>query len=106
MKDLTTHRDRDDTFPANAGTQGPWSIGWQPEGHRAATASAARGCSLFKTTRTSSRRKTRCAEVRSVTAAPLRLLGLSLFYPSFSRRTPGPRDHGALGGSQKDIKPP
>src|SRR5690625_6201607 len=39
-------------------------------------------------------------------AATPRLLGLSLFYPSFSRRTPGPRDHGALGGSQKGIKPP
>src|SRR5690625_454497 len=27
------------------------------------------------------------------------------FYPSSSRRTPGPRDHGALGGNQKDIEP-
>src|SRR5690625_3065 len=36
------------------------------------------------------------------TAAP----GPSLSHPSFSRRTPGPRDHGALGGSQKDIRPP
>src|SRR5690625_4338654 len=25
---------------------------------------------------------------------------------SFSRRTPGSRDHGALGGGQKDIEPP
>ena len=25
---------------------------------------------------------------------------------SFSRRTPGPRDHGALNGNQKDIEPP
>src|SRR5690625_4608424 len=106
MKDLTTYRERDEIFPANAGTQGPRSSGWQPEGHRAATASAARGCFLFKTTRTSCRRKTRCAEVHSVAAATPRLLGLSLFYPSFSRRTPGPRDHGALGGSQKGIGPP
>src|SRR5690625_7938859 len=57
-------------------------------------------------TQASCRWNIRCAEVRSVTAAPPRLLGLSLFYPSFSRRTPGPRDHGALGGSQKDIGPP
>src|SRR5690625_7461373 len=26
-------------------------------------------------------------------------------YPSFSRRTPGPRDHGTLDGNQKDIEP-
>src|SRR5690625_7558165 len=32
-------------------------------------------CFLFKTTRTSCRRKTRCAEVRSMTATPSRLLG-------------------------------
>jgi len=41
-----------------------------------------------------------------VAAAPLRLLGLSLSYPSSSRRTPGPRDHRALDGNQKDIEPP
>jgi len=28
------------------------------------------------------------------------------FISSFSRRRPGPRDHRALDGSQKDIKPP
>src|SRR5690625_6438129 len=32
--------------------------------------------------------------------------GPSLSYPSFSRRKPGPRDHGALDGNQKDIGPP
>jgi len=41
-----------------------------------------------------------------VAAAPSRPLGLSLSYPSFSRRTPGSRDHGALDGNQKDIGPP
>src|SRR5690625_6293879 len=29
-------------FPANAGTQGPPSTGWQPKGHQATTASVAR----------------------------------------------------------------
>src|SRR5690625_4363700 len=52
------------------------------------------------------RRKFYCAEVRSVAAAPPRFLGLSLSYPpSSSRRKPGPRDHRALGGNQKDIEP-
>src|SRR5690625_1602358 len=34
-------------FPAKAGTQGPRSTGWQPEGHRATTASAARRVLFF-----------------------------------------------------------
>src|SRR5690625_5445801 len=48
------------------------------------------------------------AALRSVlvAAAPSRLLGLRFPTPSFSRRTPGPRDHRALGGGQKDIGPP
>src|SRR5690625_306121 len=32
--------------------------------------------------------------------------GSPLSYPSFSQRTPGPRNHGPLGGSQKDIGSP
>src|SRR5690625_7856301 len=41
-----------------------------------------------------------------MTAATPRFLSLSLSYPSFSRRTPGPRDRRALDGNQKDIEPP
>src|SRR5690625_32238 len=41
-----------------------------------------------------------------MTAATPRFLSLSLSYPSFSRRTPGSRDHRALDGNQKDIEPP
>src|SRR5690625_4176703 len=35
-------------FPANAGTQGPPSSGWQPEGHQAAMASVARRVLFFQ----------------------------------------------------------
>src|SRR5690625_7208623 len=86
--------------------------------------------------RTAIRSNVHCSEIRSVTAAPPRLLGPRFrggnergggekrrksmeepekrervliwrrFISSFSRRRPGPRDHRALDGSQKDIKPP
>src|SRR5690625_602814 len=35
-------------FPANAGTQGPRSTGWQPKGHRATMASVARSVLAFQ----------------------------------------------------------
>src|SRR5690625_5676617 len=73
-------------------------------------------CCFFKSAWASCRQKARCAEVRAVAAAPLRLLGPrfrggnergqhggGLF--SFSRRTPGSRDRRALDGNQKDIEP-
>jgi len=63
-------------------------------------------CWLFKSAWASCWLKARCAEVRSMAAAPPRLLGPSLSYPSFSRRTPGPRGRQTLGGNQRDIEPP
>src|SRR5690625_1011192 len=93
-------------FPANAGTQEPPSSGRQPKGHRATMTSAAQRGLFFKRAQAPCQQKTYCTEVRSVATAPPRLLGLSLSCPSFSRRTPGPRDHRALDGDQKDIGPP
>src|SRR5690625_6884091 len=52
-------------------------------------------CFLFKTTQTSCRRKPRCAEVRSVAAAPPRFLGPrfpTLRFPG-ERRDPGTTAH-------------
>src|SRR5690625_2299705 len=56
-------------FPANAGTQGPRSIGWQPKGHRATKGSAARRVLLFKRAQAPRRWKAYCIEVRSVATA-------------------------------------
>src|SRR5690625_6188039 len=39
-------------------------------------------------------------------AAQPRLLGATLSYPSFTRRTPRPRGRQTLGGNQRDIEPP
>src|SRR5690625_3778415 len=93
-------------FPANAGIQGPPSSGWRPKGHQTTTASAARRVLVFKRTRALYWRKARCAEVRSVAAAPSWLLGPRFPTRSVGRRTPGPRGHRALDGGQKDIDQP
>jgi len=125
-------------FPPRQNSRGPGprdhrALGGNQEDIEPSWLPRHRACFLFKTTRTSCRRKTRCAEVRSMTATPPRLLGPRFrggnergggekrrksteepekrekvliwrrFISSFSRRTPGPRDHRALGGNQKDI---
>src|SRR5690625_1217232 len=87
-------------FPANAGIQGPPGSGRQPRGHRTAMASAARRVPSFKSAQASCRRRTRCAEVRSVPAAPLRFLG-----PRFpTPRLPGERRHPGTTGLWTAIK--
>src|SRR5690625_198961 len=74
-------------LPGERRSQGPPSSGRQPRGHRTTKGSAARRVLSFKSAQASCRRKARCAEVRSVTAAPLRFLG-----PRFpTLRLPGER---------------
>src|SRR5690625_8051088 len=73
-------------------------------------ASTARSVLFFQEIPSIGRRKARCAEVRSVAAAPPRFLGSLLSYPLVfpprqNSRGPGPRDHRALGGNQEDIEP-
>src|SRR5690625_4610561 len=81
------------------------SAPWQ-RGHRGSWAPAFAGETKGARTCALRRWNPRCAEVCAVIAAQPWLLGPRFPTPSFSRRTPGPRDHQALGGDQKDIGPP